>query len=257
MNDFSNFLLTHFPHRWLDRNAEGTQKLFSGLGEALAYASSFTKLLKRNHSLRSAEEALAELENEYGLTINPSLDASVRRGRIIAKMRLQDSPVTKSDLLGMLAALDFDGCDIVMKDRFNMLVRFAHPEKGQGEMKEMRTLLEENVRAHILFELNAVVSSAVKNENTLLHNSLKIPISVVNLGLSCVRLDGRRRLLGDFRLFSQMAGPRVSDITYQIGVKNEYGLRGFLTEDTVWRLSGEALLDGTKLLNAFVKKTEI
>lgn len=113
MNDFLEFLYAHIPHRWLNQKAKGTKKLFEGLAKNINYIYDFVTMVDRNNHTRKAEEILIDLENEYGITVNPSYDLEFRRERILAKIRMQDSPITERQLVSILEMMGFYDIEIV------------------------------------------------------------------------------------------------------------------------------------------------
>lgn len=150
MNDFSKFLYAHIPHRWLNQKAKGTKRLFEGMGKSAAYLNDFAQMLQRNNQTRKVTELITELENEYGITVNPSYDLDFRRERIIAKIRMQDSPITKKDLIEMLEAMGFYDCVVEpLLGKFQIKISMKVPEKYRYKVGEMQQMLEENIRAHI------------------------------------------------------------------------------------------------------------
>ena len=150
MNDFITFLYQHMPHRWLNQKAKGTKRLFEGLGESIEYINSFAQMLQRNNQTRQVRELITELENEYGIPINPSYDLAFRRERIIAKIRMQDSPITKKDLIEMLEAMGFYDCVVEpVLGGFQINISMKIPAEFLYKVPEVQPLLEENIRAHI------------------------------------------------------------------------------------------------------------
>lgn len=200
MNNFIEFLYSHFPHRWLNKKAEGTKKLFLGLGKSVDYAEKYVGLLNRNNSVRTADELITDLENEYGLVVNPSLDIEFRRKRIIAKMRMQDSPITKNDLTQMLEMLGLKNCNIYTDyTKFLMTTKFELEDKDYKEISiitnEANKLLHENVRAHIIFNFNAVIKDFFVNENNIFIKNLVLSSYFKNLELDIIRLDNGEKIL--------------------------------------------------------------
>ena len=45
MNDFLEFLYAHIPHRWLNKKAKGTKKLFKGLAKNVNYIYDFVTMI--------------------------------------------------------------------------------------------------------------------------------------------------------------------------------------------------------------------
>ena len=64
MNNFLEFLYAHIPHRWLNKKARGTKKLFEGIAKNINYIYDFVTMLDRNNHTIQSEEILTELENE-------------------------------------------------------------------------------------------------------------------------------------------------------------------------------------------------
>lgn len=206
MNDFIEFLYSYFPHRWLNKKAEGTKKLFSGLGKSIDYLEEYIDLLKKNNSVRTSDELITDLENEYGLVINPSLDIEFRRKRIIAKMRMQDSPITKESLIQILQILGLINCNIYTDYRkFLMTTTFELENKDYKETSiitnEVYKILNENVRAHIIFNFNAIIKDFFENINDINITNLIILSYFKNFELEVIYLDnGEKKLDGTWNL---------------------------------------------------------
>lgn len=150
MNDFLEFLYAHIPHRWLNQKAKGTKKLFEGMAKNINYIYDFVTMLDRNNHTRQAEEILTELENEYGIAVNPSYDLNFRRERILAKIRMQDSPVTEKQLVSILEMMGFYEIEIQPDiGKFQINISIKVPEEYRYKVYEIRQILEESIRAHI------------------------------------------------------------------------------------------------------------
>ena len=130
MNDFLDFLYQHIPHRWLNQKARGTKRLFEGLAKSVKYVYDYVNMLERNNHTRTADEIITELENEYGITVNPSYDLDFRRERIIAKIRMQDSPITERQLVSILEMMGFFDVQILPElGKFIMHIRMQMPQE--------------------------------------------------------------------------------------------------------------------------------
>lgn len=150
MNDFLEFLYAHIPHRWLDKKAKGTKKLFEGLAKNVNYIYDFVTMIDRNNHTRQAEEILTDLENEYGITVNPSYDLEFRRERILAKIRMQDSPITERQLVSILEMMGFYDIEIVPDiGKFQIDIQMQMPQECGYKAGEIQKMLHENLRAHI------------------------------------------------------------------------------------------------------------
>ena len=150
MNDFLEFLYAHIPHRWLDKKAKGTKKLFEGLAKNINYIYDFVTMIDRNNHTRQAEEILTDLENEYGITVNPSYDLEFRRERILAKIRMQDSPITERQLVSILEMMGFYDIEIVPDiGKFQVDIQMQMPQECGYKAGEIQKMLHENLRAHI------------------------------------------------------------------------------------------------------------
>ena len=150
MNDFLEFLYAHIPHRWLNQKAKSTKKLFEGLAKNINYIYDFVTMVDRNNHTRKAEEILIDLENEYGITVNPSYDLEFRRERILAKIRMQDSPVTERQLVSMLEMMGFYEIEIVPDiGKFQIDISIKVLEEYRYKVYEIQQILEESIRAHI------------------------------------------------------------------------------------------------------------
>lgn len=258
MDEFKNFLYKHFPHRWLNKNAEGTERLFGGLGRSLVYIWSYIELLRKNNSVHTAEEIISELENEYGIPVNPSISIEFRRQRILARMRIQDSPVTKSDLIKMLETLGLQECKIENKyNNYKIVVWFTISGSLPKQLPEGKKMLEENVRAHITFIINGVVKETLLNKERVRTNRLIMSMGVSNFGVEAVYLNGRRFLDGSWRLGAVTGNPCLNKIKFSAGVINKLHLSAVVIADSIWKLDGAVALDGARKLNAEVKREEI
>ncbi len=150
MNDFLEFLYAHIPHRWLNQKAKGTKKLFEGLAKNINYIYDFVTMVDRNNHTRKAEEILIDLENEYGITVNPSYDLEFRRERILAKIRMQDSPITERQLVSILEMMGFYDIEIVPDiGKFQIDIQMQMPQECGYKAGEIQKMLHENLRAHI------------------------------------------------------------------------------------------------------------
>ena len=108
-----------------------------------------SEIVGNNHT-RKAEEILIDLENEYGITINPSYDLEFRRERILAKIRMQDSPITERQLVSMLEMMGFYDIEIVPDiGKFQIDISIKVPEEYRYKVYEIQQILEESIRAHI------------------------------------------------------------------------------------------------------------
>ena len=150
MNDFLEFLYAHIPHRWLNKKAKGTKKLFEGLAKNINYIYDFVTMIDRNNHTTKAEEILTDLENEYGITVNPSYDLEFRRERILAKIRMQDSPITERQLVSILEMMGFYDIEIVPDiGKFQIDIQMQMPQECGYKAGEIQKMLHENLRAHI------------------------------------------------------------------------------------------------------------
>ncbi len=150
MNDFLEFLYAHIPHRWLNKKAKGTKKLFEGMAKNINYIYDFVTMLYRNNHTIQAEEILTELENEYGITVNPSYNLEFRRERILAKIRMQDSPITERQLVSILEMMGFYDIEIVPDiGKFQIDIQMQMPQECGYKAGEIQKMLHENLRAHI------------------------------------------------------------------------------------------------------------
>ena len=198
---FIDFLYQHIPHRWLDKKTKGTKRLFEGLGKSFNYIENYINLLVRNNSTQTAVELIEELENEYGLSVNPKYDIDFRRSRIIAKIRMQDCPINKEDIIKMLEVLGFYDCEIINHiNTFTMSIRFKIPEECSNRISETAKLISENIRAHIDFFIYIIIPSYVKNKNTCSFYRVVFSAYVRNLGIDYICLDGSKNLNGSWKL---------------------------------------------------------
>ena len=150
MNDFLEFLYAHIPHRWLNKKAKGTKKLFKGLAKNVNYIYDFVTMIDRNNHTTKAEEILTDLENEYGIIVNPSYDLEFRRERILAKIRMQDSPITERQLVSILEMMGFYDIEIVPDiGKFQIDIQMQMPQECGYKAGEIQKMLHENLRAHI------------------------------------------------------------------------------------------------------------
>ncbi len=150
MNDFLEFLYAHIPHRWLNKKAKGTKKLFEGLAKNVNYIYDFVTMIDRNNHTTKAEEILTDLENEYGIIVNPSYDLEFRRERILAKIRMQDSPITERQLVSILEMMGFYDIEIVPDiGKFQIDIQMQMPQECGYKAGEIQKMLHENLRAHI------------------------------------------------------------------------------------------------------------
>lgn len=177
MNDFLEFLYAHIPHRWLNKNAKGTKRLLEGFAENLAYLNGFIDMLKRNHQTRKAEELITELENEYGIVVNPSYDLAFRREKIVAKMRMQDSPITVQELIKILEMMGFFDVEVKpLLGEFQIEIRVKSPEQCRYKLFEILQMLHENIRAHINLSVEMTTETSMPDKNLYIASVVFGPI---------------------------------------------------------------------------------
>lgn len=102
------FIMSFFPHRWLNKKLDGTKRLLNGFDKSFEEVHKFVDLIKKNSKVRTAVEALFDYESEYGININPSYDEKLRRQQITAKKRMMDSPTKIDDVINIAAAFNMD-----------------------------------------------------------------------------------------------------------------------------------------------------
>lgn len=250
---FIDFLYNHIPHRWLNKKAEGTKKLFEGLGKSFNYIEEYINILTRNNSVRTSVELIEELENEYGLSINPEYDIDFRRSRIIAKIRMQDCPVTKEDIIKMLEVLGFYDCKVINHiNTFTMSIKFKIPEQCSNRISETAKLINENIRAHIDFFIYIIVPFYVKNKNTC--NLYKVVFSAYVRNIDYVCLDGSKNLNGKWRLGTKMRAVKIHRFYCSTSIKNKNSIWAALTKNNMWYLDDEYCLNGKRKLNSDIVK---
>ena len=182
MNDFLEFLYAHIPHRWLNKKAKGTKKLFEGMAKNINYIYDFVTMLDRNNHTRQAEEILTELENEYGIAVNPSYDLNFRRERILAKIRMQDSPVTEKQLVSILEMMGFYEIEIQPDiGKFQINISIKVPEEYRYKVYEIRQILEESIRAHIGIYWETISELFLKNNNCYIGGAVFRPVAETTL----------------------------------------------------------------------------
>ncbi len=182
MNNFLEFLYAHIPHRWLNKKAEGTKKLFEGMAKNINYIYDFVTMIDRNNHTRQAEELLTELENEYGIAVNPSYDLEFRRERIIAKIRMQDSPVTEKQLVSILEMMGFYEIEIHPDiGKFQINISIKVPEEYRYKVYEIRQILEESIRAHIGIYWETISELFFKNNDCYIGGAVFRPIAETTL----------------------------------------------------------------------------
>lgn len=182
MNDFLEFLYAHILHRWLNKKAKGTKKLFEGMAKNINYIYDFVTMLDRNNHTRQAEEILTELENEYGIAVNPSYDLEFRRERILAKIRVQDSPITEKQLVSILEMMGFYDIEIQPDiGRFQINISIKVPEEYRYKVYEIRQILEESIRAHIGIYWETISELFFENNYCYVGGAVFRPISETTL----------------------------------------------------------------------------
>ncbi len=223
-DNMMEFLMNHFPHRWLDKRKAGTLKLFSGLGNTLDYIETYTDVLKRNNSTRTATELLAELENEYGLAVNPSYDFEVRRANILAAKRATDFPITKQALWDMMHFMGIKAEITADYAASTMRVVMEPVADTKEVLLRGRELLLDNVRAHVWLDMVGI-----------LKESYDVPVAVESFLVFSsdyfARKNIRRRLLDGGCLLD---GSSFLDSEYE----------GQRLLNGGWTLNGSGLLDG-------------
>lgn len=118
----------------------------------------------------------------------------------MAKMRMQDSPITKNSLIQMLEILGLKNCSIYTDyTKFLMTTTFDLENKDYKETSiitnEARKLLNENVRAHIIFNFDVVIKDFFINENNIYLKNLILSTCFKNLELEVIYLDNGEKIL--------------------------------------------------------------
>lgn len=178
MNDFLEFLYEYIPHRWLNKKAKGTKRLFEGLAKSMEYCNHFVEMLQRNNQTRKVDELITELENEYGIVVNPSYDLDFRRERMIAKIRMQDSPVTAQELIEVLESMGFFDVEVKpLLGEFQINIKMKSPEQCRYKLYEVLQMLHENLRAHIGFGVEMTTETPMPEKNLYIDGVVFRPIS--------------------------------------------------------------------------------
>lgn len=149
------FLFSFFPHRWLNKNLDGTKRFFDGLTKVFLYAQKYITIVEKNSNINSAEEAIPNYENEYGIKTNPEIPINDRRGQIIAKKRMLDTPTKITDIISIASAFNLN---VHIFNDFSDYSQKIFLEFKNGYSYNITTIeickkmLEEIKRAHIASE---------------------------------------------------------------------------------------------------------
>lgn len=250
---FREFLLSFFPHRWLDLKGTGNTRLFGGLGMVLDDLDAKVTSIKAESIVRTAVESIPVREVEYGLPINPALPLEVRRSNIIAKKRERGGPITKPDLLNALRAY---GIEATIENDYShsvMWIRINPDYTDVSDFSQITAFVERVTRAHVgkVWAIPFSVTNPKEIDLTVIHRA------IINFWDDRVLyLDGTWLLDGTFILGGKESD-RDNDCSLRLTVNNQnqenFSAR-LITEYDLWYLDGIYTLNGTKLLDAEIKE---
>ncbi|MGF9909495.1 putative phage tail protein [Brevibacillus porteri] len=152
---FKEFLLNFIPHRWLDKKAVGTIRLFQALGKALDYVMSLVDMVKEESRVKTALNSLGTREVEYGLPVDQSLDIETRRKRILAKKREQGGPVNTDEFEASLGLLTGTIATVVpFHSDYSMQIKLEGNQSAFIDFKLTEEYITNNKLAHIAHTYN-------------------------------------------------------------------------------------------------------
>ncbi|MBU7314043.1 putative phage tail protein [Paenibacillus oleatilyticus] len=147
--NFSSFLMSFFPHRWLNPKHPGNKKLFEGLGKTLDQMNNLLQQVKNESRVLTAVDTIPLREDEYGIPSDPSIPLDIRRSSIIARMREQARPITKEDLLNALRSYGLEAEITTIPGQSIMKIRIISPYGEPPGFKQIQEFVEEVTRAHV------------------------------------------------------------------------------------------------------------
>lgn len=246
---FKDFLLSFFPHRWLDPKSAGNIRLFGGLGLVLDQYDALVSQVKQEMRVSTAVDSIPFREAEYGLPVNPSLPLGVRRSNIMAKMRERGGPITKPDLLN---ALDAYGIKATLENDYEnsvMWIRIDPDYTDVSDFGQIAAFVERVTRAHVgkVWAIPFSVTNQKGIDITVFHRA------IVNFwDERALYLDGSWFLDGTYALSGKEI-TRENNCGMRLTLSNlnqeSIGAR-LITENDLWYLDGTYNLDGTKFLDA-------
>jgi hypothetical protein len=145
---FKDFLLTVFPHRWLDLKAPGVIRLFGGIGAIFDELDNLVKQVQSESRVATAVHTIPDREAEYGILIKPALSIEVRRANLLARERDKGGPITKDELINVLKAynVEFNVQNVFNKQGMYLSTKSDVPNNVLGQMM---TFVESVTRAHV------------------------------------------------------------------------------------------------------------
>jgi len=281
---FKLFLLSFFPHRWLDLKGQGNQRLFGGLGTVLDKYDALVNQVKQEMRVSTAVETIPIRETEYGIPINPAVSLDVRRANIIAIMREPGGPMTKSDLINALRSY---GIEVTIENIFNLSEMWIRTNPSYTDVfgfDQITAFVERVTRAHVgkVWVMPFLATNPKEIELTITYRAT---INFWNERI--LYLDGSWLLSGSlyanepiltcmgFYMPTQQSVAALLDSTYNLSskeIQKEHDLNlGYtasnqntenissrvIIEHDLWFLDGTYGLDGIKLLDAEVLLYEL
>lgn len=146
---FKDFLLSFFPHRWLNPNHPNNLKFFEGLSNSLDYVNGLIDSVSLESNIVTATDLIVLYEKEYNITTDTALPIEIRRANILAQKRKLNNPITKQDLISILetAGLTVDITNI--RDQYRMNIKILSPHGTPSNFEQVKDLVEKITRAHI------------------------------------------------------------------------------------------------------------
>ncbi|MCP1306477.1 putative phage tail protein [Paenibacillus tyrfis] len=147
--NFSSFLMSFFPHRWLNPKLHGNKKMFEGLGKTLDQMNDLLQQVKNESRVLTAVDTISLREDEYGIPSDPSIPLDIRRSSIIARMREQARPITKDDLLNALRSYGLEAEITNIPGQSLMKIKIVSPYGEPSGFQQIQEFVEEVTRAHV------------------------------------------------------------------------------------------------------------
>lgn len=200
-------------------------------------------------------------EEAYGLPRLPGQTQQQRRARILAALRTRrtTTPEALRDIVRTMTGLDSQVTEHYAQYLFTVTV-MGLPVEGTVSLGELRDQIALLKPAHLDFYLIGTFPP-IPLENPrerlrFLH--LRLPLRARSYGRGVIFLDGAEYLDGGWTLEQRFPGMAWEQVRFPgAAFREDYGLSGTLTRDTMWYLDGKFRLDGRKKLNAAIIKEEI
>lgn len=210
--------------------------------------------------LSTTEELLSRHEKIYGIAVHPLDSVDIRRRRLLAKHNSRGvcTPATMRESIYILTGFLGDIIEYPSKGYFTVVI-FMSLDSSTASLRDLKARITEDRPAHLTFNMDAVFDAVIFiNKNTLLLRSLDFHAHANNWDMNKIYLNGSRKLDGSWQLAALTSkGLYLRNFQVAAKMKNEIHNSATLISDTMWRLDGSMLLDGSRKLNAGTIKEDI